>query len=545
MPTSNLPFRLRVGVTGHRTIKVPELISRKIKEILDERVWELFDPPVTAKKSGTRLAFTILSPLAEGSDRLVAAEVIKNENSELEAVLPMAKDEYVRDFATAGSRTEFHDLLGRASRTIVLGEAAPDSTLDEVRNKAYEAVGHHVVDHCDLLIAVWDGKPARGRGGTAEIVAYARQQNRPLAIVPASGDGEIRCEKGSGISGRSLSRTAMFNEFQVPDRIFEAYLHNLNQTLFANPEGEAIEAGLKERIRERILPWYVRASLIAKKNQKLYLNTGLLVYLLSPLAVAAVATGILAPGLAFAAFACELMALSVIFAVLWLADSREVHKKWIEARFLTERLRSAVFMLACGVRPSVFAADPAVKTILGSGEWTTRLFAEIMTRSGKIETGTGSQAAAGIAFVRRHWLHDQIRFHQGKAARASLASRRLEKAGWAVFVAAIFAAAWHILSLALGHHGFLALLEKPMIFLAVALPGLGAAIGGIRGHREHSRLAKKSQFMQAALQELESRFALAQGTYELKALLRETEQLLLQETQEWLVLMKFARVEPI
>ena len=534
-----------MGVTGHRTIKEPELISQKIQEILHDRVWELFDQLGNAKESGTQLAFTILSPLAEGADRLAAAEILKIADSELEAVLPMARDEYVRDFATAGSRAEFHDLLGRASRTIVLGEAAPDIALDEVRNKAYEAVGRHVVDHCDLLIAVWDGKPARGRGGTAEIVAYARQQNRPLAIVPTDGDGDIRCEKWSGISGRSFSRTAMFNDFQVPDRIFQAYLHNMHETLFANPEGEAIEAGLKEKIRETILPWYVRASLIAKKNQKLYLNTGLLVYLLSPLAVAAVATGILVPGFAFAAFACELLALSVIFTALRLADGREVHKKWIEARFLTERLRSAVFMLACGARPSVFAAAPAVKAILGSGEWTTRLFAEIMARTGKIEPGTASRATAGIAFVRRHWLHDQVRFHQGKAARASLASRRLEKAGWAVFVAAILAAAWHILSMALGHPGFLALLEKPVIFLAVVLPGLGAAIGGIRGHREHSRLAKKSQFMQAALQELESRFASAHGATELQALLRETEQLLLQETQEWLVLMKFARVEPI
>ncbi len=30
-----------------------------------------------------------------------------------------------------------------------------------------------VVERCDLLLAIWDGHPAHGLGGTADIVAYA------------------------------------------------------------------------------------------------------------------------------------------------------------------------------------------------------------------------------------------------------------------------------------------------------------------------------------------------------------------------------------
>lgn len=54
-----------------------------------------------------------------------------------------------------------------------------------VRERAYEAAGRYVVDHCDMLLAVWDGRPARGRGGTAEIIAYARRRERPLAVIAA------------------------------------------------------------------------------------------------------------------------------------------------------------------------------------------------------------------------------------------------------------------------------------------------------------------------------------------------------------------------
>jgi CTP synthase (UTP-ammonia lyase) len=53
----------------------------------------------------------------------------------------------------------------------------------EARKKAYEIVGHHVVNHCDVLIALWDGRPSRGRGGTAEIVAYAREKKCPMLII--------------------------------------------------------------------------------------------------------------------------------------------------------------------------------------------------------------------------------------------------------------------------------------------------------------------------------------------------------------------------
>ena len=35
------------------------------------------------------------------------------------------------------------------------------------RDEAYERAGRHVVDRADVLIALWDGQPPRGRGGTA------------------------------------------------------------------------------------------------------------------------------------------------------------------------------------------------------------------------------------------------------------------------------------------------------------------------------------------------------------------------------------------
>jgi hypothetical protein len=35
----------------------------------------------------------------------------------------------------------------------------------------------------DELYAVWDGKPVRAYGGTADVVAYARERGTPVRVI--------------------------------------------------------------------------------------------------------------------------------------------------------------------------------------------------------------------------------------------------------------------------------------------------------------------------------------------------------------------------
>jgi hypothetical protein len=43
--------------------------------------------------------------------------------------------------------------------------------------------GRAVVDRSSVLIAVWDGQPSRGLGGTADVVTYARQRGVPITVI--------------------------------------------------------------------------------------------------------------------------------------------------------------------------------------------------------------------------------------------------------------------------------------------------------------------------------------------------------------------------
>jgi hypothetical protein len=154
--------RLRIGVTGHR---VPPKLPEESEAPLRDQIDRLFAATVAAMGK-TPGDFTIVSSLAEGSDRIVSDAGLAA-GFQLQVVLPLGKTEYARDFETEASRAEFEKLLARACDVVDL-DGAP-----EQRPRAYEAAGFFMLANSDVLIAIWDGQPAAGIGGTEEIVNRA------------------------------------------------------------------------------------------------------------------------------------------------------------------------------------------------------------------------------------------------------------------------------------------------------------------------------------------------------------------------------------
>jgi hypothetical protein len=118
-----------------------------------------------------------LTALAEGADRLIAGRILTRPLARLAAVLPLQRRDYSTDFQSAESKRDFLALLRRADKVIDLPR--------RVRPEAYEASGRYIVEHSDVLVVAWDGQNEQGQGGTAQIVAYARQWGLPIAWVRA------------------------------------------------------------------------------------------------------------------------------------------------------------------------------------------------------------------------------------------------------------------------------------------------------------------------------------------------------------------------
>jgi hypothetical protein len=193
-PETN-PFRIRIGVTGHRRLNDPAALQVLVKQAIDAAVERLCPEKSRWSVEGSRqaesaaLPLRVMSPLAEGADRVVARAVLAFPDARLDAVLPLVLEDYLEDFTTEESRKEFEDLLGRCSNPICLrtrrirDESSDPPVRQELRNDAYMRAGRYVVDHCDMLIAVWNGEPANGNGGTAQVVRYALELSRPVIRV--------------------------------------------------------------------------------------------------------------------------------------------------------------------------------------------------------------------------------------------------------------------------------------------------------------------------------------------------------------------------
>ena len=186
----------RVGVTGHR----PERLRANNADltILRQRVAEVLRAIAVAVEDLRRhsarttpyadlpAVLRVISPLAEGSDRLIARVGLAHRPIpyDLQCVFPFPADIYRRDFthrseiAEGNSAQEFDELRAQASSVLEL-----DSERDEPN--AYVAVGLTVVRQCDVLLAIWDGQVAQGPGGTPEVVLEALNANIPVVSIDA------------------------------------------------------------------------------------------------------------------------------------------------------------------------------------------------------------------------------------------------------------------------------------------------------------------------------------------------------------------------
>jgi hypothetical protein len=112
-----------------------------------------------------------ISSLAEGADQIFA-EAILSLGASLRAIIP--KSDYLRHFRGAG-RERYLALRSRAEV-----EELQSSGSDE---QSFFAAGKHIVDEADLMIAVWDGEPAQGLGGTGDVVHYALARRKPVIHI--------------------------------------------------------------------------------------------------------------------------------------------------------------------------------------------------------------------------------------------------------------------------------------------------------------------------------------------------------------------------
>lgn len=150
---------VRIGVTGHMnlTAATAELVSQELYSHLREIGGEIVG----------------VSCVARGTDSLFA-EAVLDVGGSLEVVLPSR--DYRESKVKADHIERFDALVAKADRVRVMD-------FDHAGREAYVAANEAVLGSIDELVAVWDGQPATGAGGTGDVVREARARGLPVFLI--------------------------------------------------------------------------------------------------------------------------------------------------------------------------------------------------------------------------------------------------------------------------------------------------------------------------------------------------------------------------
>jgi hypothetical protein len=574
-----------VGITGHRaeSLVAAENLRTEIAKALEQ---------LKAAAIAVRVAssaffapqpprFLFVSPLADGADQ-IGAELALELGFELHAVLPFSRERTREDMPDQESRTRFDTLLERSTCVLELPG-------DETHTlEAYVMAGRATVAHCDVLIAVWDGLPPRGRGGTGEVVRFAFDRATPVVHVPVG-------EPTETVLRWSAFEPAIVTRHEDPANVRsldpEQLLSTLTGLLAPPPDEQEqqfirlFQRECRRRLRARIEyplllaaagvsrlraqhwrpsissrhtqleweefdaacqraqcvtapiatleQWYEWADSLAAHYAQSYRSGHVFNFVLGAFAVLLALTTLVLPEakkyLAFAEFAAVL----AILLNTWAGTKQQWHRRWLDYRQLAERLRPMRSLKIIGVAspdPPGTEANP----IFGRWvEWyAAAVWRAVGCPSGRIERPKVATLAGTVA---KHELQPQIDYHLSTAHQAERLDERLEIFGYALFALTLVGCVVLILAFWIApdwvKHN-----SSWFTLLSAGLPAIGTAVFGIRVQGDYVGSAMRSEQTGRVLEQIAERLRAETSLPRAADLAEQSARAMLTDLDEWRLL---------
>ena len=604
-----LPYRLRIGVTGHRELSDPAAVAEAVDRLLNQlnasmrntdrwlgedrgagtagRSWlatlptrmiALLWPGLLRQRFKSRelvptpVEWAVCSSLAKGADRIVARAVLKVSSlpgpQKLRAILPLPADDYRKDFTTAEDRDEFESLLALAPDSRVAAEDSAGSSSD--RNEAYFKAGREVVDDCDLLIAIWNGKQGSGPGGTADVVRYAVEVGRtviwldanipgnPVRVItrihgdePLEKDEAItlglvhRVMKGSDPLDENFKALAYYNQDPMFDRTrYEQLVADKKRTLLQAARDTGLRDASVRPMWDQILPHYVRAELLALDYQLLYMRAARWLHYLSAAAVT-VAVAQWMFDLPKGVITLEILAMILALCLLFAGRREQWHEKWLRDRHLAERWRILLYtsLAGCDNATTNRTLHESLPYYRQPEDWVLQVTDCLAARaSAALKEPLPFEQLR--LFIVMNWLKAQAAFHRDTAASRRRRAHLAHSLGILFFSGTLLMALLHLLGVGHAEHHDSASshgtwLSCAITSLAIILPAWGAAIHSVSSLLDHDRIAERSQRMAALLDNLAIRMRQTSTPEELTQEVQRAAMLMMNENHEWRVSMSF------
>jgi hypothetical protein len=519
-----------------------------------------------------------VSPIADGADQ-IAAEVALELGWQLQTILPFERSAYRASLANHGARERFDALVERSACLLEL-PGDPAHGLD-----AYVMTGRATVAHCDVLIAIWDGLPPRGRGGTGEVVQFALTRGTAIIHVPVDPSSESRVlwsafdptvvtlADDPGVA-RPLDRTAVDALLTgllmpPPDRQEQHFLRRfLSERLprirarieypllltaagvrrfrvrdltashadaQTRDEWSRYRAGCADAhnlsapidLLERSYSW---ADGLATHFAQTYRSGHIFNFLLGSIAVCLGLAAFMAPHLKFEEAALELLITLAIILNAIIGKRQEWHRRWLDYRQLAERLRPMRSLKLLGIAapdPPGTATNPVPKRWIdwyASGIWRA-----MGCPSGAINRDCAARLGAAIA---EHEVQPQVRYHHRNAEQIELLDHRLEQIGMVLFAVTVVVTVATLIGLGIGS-SFVNRYGNWFTLISAGFPALGTAVFGIRFKADFGGDALRSMATAETLRQIDQELRKDVSLSRAADLAEQAARIMLADLDEW------------
>ena len=556
------------------------VLRERIRDVLaqvERTAQDLFEKERDCFADGpVKLRF--VSPIADGADQ-IAADVALELGWELQAIVPFERAHYRASLANEGARASFDTLLGRATCLLEL-PGDPLHSLD-----AYVMTGRATVAHCDVLIAVWDGLPPRGRGCTGEVVQLALTRGTAIVHVPLSPGGDTRIlwsafdptvvtiADDPGVA-RPLERAdveALLTGLLMPppdeleQNFLKRFLHERLRRIRARIEYPLLltATGVRPFRARDFTAWHAEAQIrdewrsyrlgcaeahkisapidlleeayswtdrLATHFAQTYRSGHIFNFVLGGFAVCLGLAAFMAPHLKFEEAAFELLITLAIILNAVIGKRQEWHRRWLDYRQLAERLRPMRSLKLLGIAapdPPGTETNPVPKRWIdwyASGIWRA-----MGCPSGAIDRACAARLGEAIA---EHEVEPQVRYHHRNAKQIELLDHRLEQIGFVLFAATVLVSIATLVGLAVAPT-FVDDYGNWFTLISAGFPALGTAVFGIRFQADFGGDALRSMATANTLRQIDAELRKDVTLSRAADLAEQAARIMLSDLDEW------------
>ena len=554
---------LIVGVTGHRDLLPGE--TPQLRRLAREFLLQL-------RNRHPDLPLAVMSPLAEGADRMVAEEA-QALGIPLIVPLPFPVEIYEQDFQAPGSVDAFRELCAAAEvvELPLLPGDTPESIADygPRRDAHYARLGIYLCAHCHILLAIWDGKPSDKLGGTAQVVRFHHWDEMPGFVERKESNLQMLAEDESDLvyhivcsrnrpGGAPAEGLAPFDrwwyttdentprsgEMPAPYALVFERTAEFNRDVLrcrerirsgAWPLLPADTPAPVRSVAEPVNAMFMAADWLAIYYQSQVTRTLKTIYALAALMGLAFIAYSDLPGLDLMVYLFLVFFVAGVF-IYKVAERRDWHRKYLDYRALAEGLRVQCYWIAAGVttgRTTKFAHDNFLQKQDVELGWIRNVM-RFTGRRGDISRPTPE----GLEFTRREWVGEphpgsgQLAYYERKAVDRTELQRRTAAIGnfclWAGISVAVV--------LALIGRQMPADSKAVLIVLMGVLPLMAAIREAYAQKRAEKELIKQYQFMARIFRNARRQLENAESDHVRRQILKALGDAALEEHAQWLLM---------